>query len=54
MPADGEPQRVPNAVTDVYDRHDYEAEDRRIMTAVAHHVIGLVEAEQTSNVVVLR
>jgi integrase len=43
-----------NSVTDVYDRHGYEAEDRRIMAAVARHVIGLVEAEQTSNVVVLR
>jgi len=31
-----------------------EAEDRRIMAAVARHIIGLVEAEQTSNVVVLR
>jgi integrase len=41
-------------VTDVYDRHGYEAEDRQIMAAVARHVIGLVEAEQTSNVVVLR
>ena len=38
-------------MTDVYDRDRYEAEDRRIMTAVARHVIGLVEAEQTSNVV---
>ena len=43
-----------SSVTDVYDRHGYEAEDRRIMAAVARHVIGLVEAEQTSNVVVLR
>ena len=41
-------------VTDVYDRHGYEAEDRQIMAAVARHVIGLVEAEQTSNVVMLR
>ena len=32
----------------------YEVEDRRIMAAVARHIIGLVEAEQTSNVVVLR
>ena len=43
-----------SSVTDVYDRHGYEAEDRRIMAAVARHVMGLVEAEQTSNVVVLR
>ena len=41
-------------VTDVYDRHGYAEEDKRIMAAVARHVIGLVEAEQTSNVVVLR
>ena len=43
-----------SSVTDVYDRHGYEAEDRRIMAAFARHIIGLVEAEQTSNVVVLR
>jgi integrase len=43
-----------SGVTDVYDRHGYEAEDRRIMAAVARHVIGMVEAKQTSNVVVLR
>jgi integrase len=43
-----------NSMTDVYDRHGYEAEDRGIMATVARHVIGLVEAEQTSNVVVLR
>ena len=42
------------SVTDVYDRHGYAEEDKRIMAAVARHVIGLVEAEQTSNVVVLR
>jgi hypothetical protein len=43
-----------SSVTDVYDRHGYGAEDRRIMAAVVRHVIGLVEAQQTSNVVVLR
>lgn len=43
-----------SGVTDIYDRHGYEAEDRRIMAAVARHVIGLVEAQQASNVVVLR
>jgi hypothetical protein len=43
-----------NSVTDVYNRHGYEAEDKRIVAAVARHVIGLVEAEQTSNVVVLK
>ena len=34
------------AVTDVYDRHGYEAEDRQIMAAVARHVTGLVEADR--------
>ena len=43
-----------SSMTDVYDRHGYEAEDRQIMSAVARYVMGLVEAEQTSNVVVLR
>ena len=46
--------KTSSVVTDVYDRHGYEAEDRRIMAAVARHVMSLVEAEQTSNVVVLR
>ena len=41
-------------VTDVYDRHGYEAEDRRIMTAVARHVSSLVEETGKTNVVVLR
>ena len=30
-------------VTDVYDRHGYADEDRRIMAAVARHVLGVVE-----------
>ena len=30
-------------VTDVYDRHGYADEDKRIMAAVARHVPGLVE-----------
>ena len=51
---DGLANHRSSGVTDVYDRKGYEAEDRRIMAAVARHVIGLVEAEQTSNVVVLR
>jgi integrase len=41
-------------VTDVYDRHSYEEEDRRIMAAVARHLIGLVEGTAASNVVSLR
>ena len=44
-----------STVTDVYDRHGYqEEEDRRIMAAVARHVLGLVEGTGTSNVVSLR
>ena len=41
-------------VTDVYDRHSYADEDRRIMTAVARHVASLVEPTATSNVVAMR
>ena len=41
-------------MTDVYDRHGYADEDRRIMAAVARHVMGLVEGKETSNVVALR
>ena len=41
-------------MTDVYDRHGYADEDKRIMAAVARHVIGLVEGPATSNVVSLR
>ena len=43
-----------STVTDVYDRHGYAEEDRRIMTAVARHVSSLVDAAGTSNVVSLR
>ena len=43
-----------SSVTDVYDRHGYEAEDKRIMAAVARHVLGVVEGKETSNVVALR
>jgi len=41
-------------VTDVYDRHGYADEDKRIMTAVARHVSSLVEGTATSNVISLR
>jgi integrase len=41
-------------VTDIYDRHGYAEEDRRIMDAVARHVLLLVEGTGTSNVVSLR
>jgi hypothetical protein len=41
-------------VTDVYDRHGYADEDRRIIAAVARHVSSIVEGTKTSNVVSLR
>ena len=41
-------------ITDVYDRHGYETEDRRIMAAVARHILALVEGCGKSNVVTLR
>jgi integrase len=43
-----------STVTDVYDRHGYAEEDRRIMAAVARHVLAIVEGTETSNVVNLR
>jgi hypothetical protein len=46
--------RKTSTVTDVHDRHGYADEDKRIMAAVARHVIGLVEETQTSNVISLR
>jgi integrase len=42
------------SVTDVYDRHSYGDEDKRIMAAVARHVLSLVKGTATSNVVSLR
>ena len=43
-----------SSVTDVYDRHGYQDEDKGIMAAVARHVLSLVEGTSTSNVVNLR
>jgi integrase len=43
-----------SSVTDVYDRHGYADEDRRIMIAVARHLASLVEETGASNVVALR
>lgn len=43
-----------STVTDVYDRHGYADEDKRIMAAVARHVLSIVEGTGTSNVVSLR
>ena len=41
-------------VTDVYDRHGYEEEDKGIMAAVGRHVLAIVEGKRTSNVVARR
>ena len=38
-------------ITDVYDRHAYAAEDKRIMTAVARHIIGIAEGTAGDNVI---
>ena len=43
-----------SSVTDVYDRHGYADEDRRIMAAVARHVLGVVGGTGATNVVSLR
>ena len=41
-------------VTDVYDRHSYAEEDKRIMAAVARLIADLVEGTKADNVVSLR
>ena len=41
-------------VTDVYDRHSYADEDRRIMAAVARHILAVVEGTENANVVAIR
>ena len=41
-------------MTDVHGRHGYADEDKRIMAAVARHVLSIVEGTETSNVVALR
>lgn len=41
-------------ITDVYDRHSYAEEDKRIMAAVARHLVAVVEGSTVSNVVALR
>jgi integrase len=43
-----------STVTDVYDRHGYADEDKRIMAAVARHVLTIVEGAPAGNVVSLR
>jgi integrase len=41
-------------VTDVYDRHSNEEEDKRIIAAVGRHVLSIFEGTRESNVVALR
>jgi integrase len=41
-------------ITDIYDRHSYEDEDRRIMAAVARQILSIVEGTGATNVVSLR
>ena len=41
-------------ITDVYDRHGYEEEDKRIMAAIARHVASVIEETGKTNVIPLR
>ena len=43
-----------SGVTDVYDRHGYADEDKRIMAAVARHLLEVAEGRKAGNVVSLR
>jgi integrase len=38
-------------ITDIYDRHDYNLENRRIMETVANHIMALVEGRASDKVV---
>jgi integrase len=38
-------------IADVYDRHQYAKENKRVMEAVAHHIMALAEGREESNVV---
>ncbi len=42
-----------NLVRDVYDRHSYVDEDKRVMNAIARHILSIIEPMETSNVVQL-
>ena len=42
---------VRNDVTDVYDRHSYEREDMRIMTAVGEHILDLALGRKGGKVI---
>jgi integrase len=41
-------------IADVYDRHRYESENRRVMEAVASHIVALAEGRPGDNIVPLR
>jgi integrase len=41
-----------DSVTDIYDRHDYSAEIRRVMEAVAAHIVGLASGRPVEDNVV--
>jgi len=41
-------------IADVYDRHDYEAENKTIMEAVASHITALADGKKATNVVQFR
>jgi integrase len=43
-----------HAVTDVYDRHGYRDEDRRIMEATAARIVALIDGEPIGEVIPLR
>ena len=41
-------------IADVYDRHQYQEENRKVMETVARHIVTLAERRRTGNVVELR
>jgi integrase len=45
---------IEGGIADIYDRHDYSAENKRVMEAVAGHIMSLVEGRPAQNVVPLR
>jgi len=40
-------------IADVYDRHKYEAENKKVMEAVARHIVTIAEGGGPANVVAL-
>jgi hypothetical protein len=39
-------------IADVYDRHEYAEENKRVMEAVANHILMLAEGREASNILV--